>query len=168
MKAINSKAIIFLRIISIIVPFFIEGITSAQGFNNEYSFNYDAAGNRIGVIKLKSAIMIPELQDFEVEIDTYNAYFDKQLFEDEFVSCDEFIVSVHPVPFKKLLYINISSEDKFANYQFGICDISGKNVMKGKLITGGNSLDVFGFPDGIYILKIIYHNKVFQSKIIKE
>lgn len=167
MKTIDSRFVFFLKIVAIILTFLIESTSYGQGFNDEYSFSYDAAGNRIGVIKLKTALMTPDVIDLKIDLDTINSFLNEQLIEDEFCN-DEFSISVYPVPVKRSLNISIATEDECANYLFNLCDISGKNLLSGNLSNGKNTFDVFDYPDGIYILKIIYQKKVFQTKIIKE
>ena len=80
-------------------------------------------------------------------------------------------ITIYPNPNKGIFTININNElstFNFINFQLNITDLTGKIVYL-KNETGNNiKINISDKPNGIYVLKIIYDNKIISRKIIKQ
>ena len=70
---------------------------------------------------------------------------------------------LYPNPVQDILQVDLSGKTGILE----ICNISGKSVLQKQIQDNNTSVDVSGLHDGIYIVRMIYGNQVFTSKIVK-
>jgi trimeric autotransporter adhesin len=76
-------------------------------------------------------------------------------------------IDIYPNPVSDKLTIEFSDNPK-GTYTFYINNMEGREVMSGKITEPKNEIDVSIIPKGIYVVKIIYENKIGLIKIIKD
>ena len=52
--------------------------------------------------------------------------------------------------------------------EYTVSDLCGKNIALGKLSFGQNSLNLQGFPNGMYVISILSDDTTYKYKIIKQ
>ena len=72
-------------------------------------------------------------------------------------------VSIYQDKFEKLLHLRIINTEKIT---LQIYDLSGKMVKKTQLQKGNNLLDMNQFSSGMYIVKLLINQRVFNKKFI--
>jgi ligand-binding sensor domain-containing protein len=72
-------------------------------------------------------------------------------------------LNFYPNPVQNVLHINLSGETGGLQ----IFDISGKCLLQKQITGNERTVDVSGLEEGIYIIKIIYDNKIFTGKVVK-
>jgi hypothetical protein len=81
---------------------------------------------------------------------------------------------VHPNPFNARIRIAVSYQSRpggtVSTVQFSIFDINGKQIKRlnadSRQLTAGITWKPAGLPNGVYILKMMFENKVFIKKLI--
>ena len=78
-------------------------------------------------------------------------------------------IYIYPNPSQKSIIIENDSKNAYELYS-AIFDMQGKNVQEQKLSQGKTTIDISGFPEGMYIVKIINEEGevVKTNKIVKE
>ncbi len=74
-------------------------------------------------------------------------------------------ISIFPNPNSGKFYIQINT--KFENIELTISDISGKIILKQKLNSNSNSIDISNNSKGLYLLQIKADNFIINKKILK-
>jgi ligand-binding sensor domain-containing protein len=72
-------------------------------------------------------------------------------------------LNIYPNPVQNVLHINLSGETGALQ----IFDISGKCLLQKQITGNERTVDVSGLEEGIYIIKVIYDNKIFTGKVVK-
>lgn len=133
--------------------------------NNIPYGNYNLLIDIIGLPSKPLPITISESNPdinvtFALNSDTLTFIPDKKEYSD---------FKIAPNPFSNK--ISIVGENEFkGNSYFTITNISGKNILAGKLrsFTQEETLDLSTLIKGVYILQIVSNNKIFTKKIIKQ
>jgi len=155
MKILNKVILVF--IIIVINNSIIKG-QSVNGIQLEYT--YDANGNRltrtpIEVTLVSKTIIIDTVQNKKNK-PTNSATVD-------------FKINIAPNPTASFVTINMQSTDlkeKF-EFEYTITSITGALILKNKVLANSTDIDLSGFTDGIYLLKLTTNNKNFIYKIVK-
>jgi hypothetical protein len=71
---------------------------------------------------------------------------------------------VYPNPFSSTTIVSAND-----NYEYSVCDLTGKTVQSGKIVIGENQLLLGTLNRGMYLLKLERNGKVaFIERIIKK
>lgn len=121
---------------------------------NKVSYAYDAVGNRVKreiVLATKSMVLSDE---------------DKSTFFTEEVAKRD--IKIYPNPTYGQLAVEISDIDGIKSGTITIITINGQQVLKKKIDTEYNDLDISSKQSGIYILIVEIDGKKTTWKIIKK
>jgi hypothetical protein len=130
----------------------------------DYDFTYDANGNRIKrelhVDKLKSATI-----SFPVSDPSSLKLADKlKTTETDNNAVKTFI---YPNPNKGLLKINVSNMPSNSTTELRIYNLSGTELMVKRNFDSYSEIDINEYKDGVYILRIMINDKLFDWKVVK-
>ncbi len=72
--------------------------------------------------------------------------------------------AVYPNPVNEVVHINVTDAD---NAQLFIYDLTGKQLYENNLLNEENVIDISDYVDGVYMVRVVTHEKVFTKKLIK-
>ena len=124
-------------------------------------FSYDDTGNRT----LRS-ISVPaaNLVEKSAIIDTIN--FAKQhVFDDKL---GDQLIKIYPNPTHGKLKVDIIGYDLTQATAINVYNISGSLILQRKPAKETEDIDLTGYPNSTYIMRIIINGKVSEWKIIKQ
>jgi YD repeat-containing protein len=122
-----------------------------------YSFAYDANGNRIGrTIPLKSTLASQDSSGNIVGEEQYNE------------KIGDIEISLFPNPTKGNIYLNIKNIDQNLSSGLAVYDNSGKLLKTIENLTEYNTIDLSNLPPGSYFIKIIIGDAISDWKVIKD
>ena len=80
---------------------------------------------------------------------------------------DNPVITVSPNPASDYVSINVSNS--LSKYSLSLYNIYGQSLFRTENInTSHYSIDISNFPDGIFIVQIIFKEKIFNYKLIKQ
>ncbi len=137
------------------IAFFFPAITLySQTYEVEYY--YDAAGNRIEREIIYLPVNYASSQFTSNEQDTLHNVLSENLS-----------VDIYPNPVLSVLHVKLNG--KCGNVFFSVFNNNGKQLNKGQLNKGENSVSFENFASGIYYLKIIRNDRTLKNyKIVKQ
>lgn len=126
-----------------------------QSQTSTIEYTYDAAGNRTGraVIVLRSVVIAEEKE------------------EQPFVAFDLFAdlsVRIHPNPTKGFVTVVILNLQQEQQVDLLLFDITGKMLISKQNAGTSTDMDLSGYVNGTYILKVVSGENVYDWKIIKQ
>lgn len=128
-------------------------------------YEYDELGNRI----LRYVIYLNTKSGYTKSGESSKFVADTNYQEEPIISkLDEFVLKVYPNPTKGNLKVEINGESEILNSQVEIFNSNGKMIFSLKKIQREYDLNLFDYPDGIYILRMTLNGKPYDWKIIKK
>ncbi len=138
---------------------------------NAISYNIYESGQLIGntsdTIFVTSATIIPEGNYYTISSLCSNGESELTEVNTILVDNDNIVndlTRIFPNPSDGNFIVEYYGEEAV----YAISDICGKNIARGKLSYGQNSLTLQGFPKGMYIISISSGNMTHKHKIIKQ
>jgi len=130
----------------------------AQQETTEIRFSYDDAGNRISrdVIYLKST---------EVNPADSSGTASPAVFSNLLQGCE---VRVYPNPTRGQLSVEVLNLPAGETYSAEIYTSGGMALLKEEGLSHGHTLDLSGFREGMYVLRIILLRETMTWKVIKD
>lgn len=155
--------------------------------SQQFVYAYDNSGNRISrqlSISTRSLMVIPENSKnsgFDSSKDPgsddskepeKNQGYDNAITDDvgsiPNETTDRVRTIVYPNPTEGILNINIPEYSEDKKGEIRLFDMSGKNIIRQKLLSGTTSIDMSTYNKGIYMLLIIIDGETITHKIIKK
>jgi len=135
--------------------FIFSGIVSSA--HNDYTFVYDAAGNRVErvIIMQRSAKIVGD----EPEEEPKNEPFRDYALDNELI--------LYPNPTKGEFSVEIKNLQAKQKAAIAIYDLQGKLLVQ-KQVLSYTSFNIVDYPAGTYILHITLDNKEIDWKLIKQ
>jgi len=84
------------------------------------------------------------------------------------ITFDNEIITIYPNPTNGIFTINLTSDVSNLISDVCITDLTGKIVYLKEKNGNNFTVNISDKPNGIYILKILYDNKIISRKIIKQ
>ena len=81
---------------------------------------------------------------------------------------DKISIHLSPNPTSDILNIRLDIPTLNNEMEFQLFDLTGKNVLTGKILNTIHNLDLTDFPNGTYMLKINNNDFLFFEKVIKQ
>ncbi len=130
---------------------------NTYGQNHEYTYTYDAAGNRTGRMMVKSAFFPSDLlKDLESKL----PLTDEEITEPKII--------VYPNPTDGHIVIEVTCWPENVALRMLIIDTSGRILVKKSDCSSTESFDISAQPNGIYFLRVDGGNFSHSWKIMKE
>lgn len=123
--------------------FFILFAAYTYGQNHEYTYTYDAAGNRTGRMMVESAFLPSELLK---NLESKLPLTDKEVTGPKII--------VYPNPTDGHIVTEVSGWPKNIPLRMLIIDTSGRILVKKSDCSLTEAFDISGQPNGVYFLKI--------------
>jgi len=137
-------------------------------FSQQYSYEYDNAGNRISrkYVGLKKKL---NLQEDSLLIDSlYNdsiiAKEDMDVYKDNIGDKE---ISIFPNPTKGKLRVEISNIEDGDIIILKVFDLSGREIYSNEKLSNYD-IDLSNYENGVYLLDIILNKEKSYWKIVKE
>ncbi|MGC9471781.1 MAG: T9SS type A sorting domain-containing protein [Bacteroidales bacterium] len=120
------------------------------------NFDFDDNGNRIS--RTLEAYKASQVQFPVME----------NMHKDEIIEEETSLLSInlYPNPINCYLIVDIQTENSEL-FEYCVFDLNGNQLIKGKIQSGHNQLNVSEFKNGIYILRIKQGNIINDWKIVK-
>ena len=155
---------------TILLTVMILPVIVGNSFCQKINFTYDRNGNRltrsIEVTKMKSVVSFPvsnpKSLKSTVEAKVSSESTEKLQGEDQEIS-----MVIYPNPNKGILKINISNLPLNSTNELKLYDLSGIELLSSRNFESYLEIDISGYKDGIYILRIKINEKITDWKIIK-
>jgi len=141
---------------------------SNVAFSQQYSYEYDNAGNRISrkYVDLKKKL---NLQEDSLLIDSlYNdsiiAKEDMDVYKDNIGDKE---ISIFPNPTKGKLWVEVSNIEDGDIIILKVFDLQGREIYSNEKLSNYD-IDLSNYENGVYLLDIILNNEKSYWKIVKE
>ena len=139
-------------------------------FGQPIGFSYDSNGNRT-----KRKLVVEQTSRNKISFPITDPNMIKTLTSKEANAKAQSIqesggdlnVTVYPNPNKGLLKVDLINAPNASKNELILYDLSGKVLMEKKNFDDYLELDLSSVKDGIYILRILINEQVFNWKIIK-
>ncbi|MBT3206892.1 MAG: T9SS type A sorting domain-containing protein [Bacteroidetes bacterium] len=142
-------------------------IINAPSFSQNYTFDYDAAGNRTDRFITLSPPSKAALQD--------TSFVDEEIVEEETTEEEKlhdklgsFDLVVFPNPTKGEVVVQISGEENFGTVSYKVFDIYGKEILSGAKNSNVLQINLSQQVAGTYFLHLEINGKEKSWKIVKE
>ena len=134
-------------------------------FSQNFTYTYDASGNRISRTITVSTLKSEKIYD-TVENALVDTFVPEQVYSDE---VDNKQVKIYPNPTRGELVVQIPKEDTNSPFSIIVTDMSGKVIIQKFVMHEYTDIDITNNPNGMYILQIIADSKKSTEwKIIKK
>jgi hypothetical protein len=139
-------------------------------------YTYDPAGNRINRIislTLSSSSMKVDTslnngtENGSLKRQTDTTTLRSQIFEE---SVGEQKITISPNPTKGLLAVRIQGYEKIATGKTAlyVYTLAGKQLIVQTPLSSSFTVDLSGYPNGVYLLRLVLGDKISEWKIIKK
>ncbi len=124
---------------------------------NTIVFGYDDNGNRTSRVLSAS-------KSRKVEFPLTESQFKEELSEEHESPVS---LNIYPNPTAGILRIDIETGTTYNVSEYHIYDLNGNKMLTGNIYPGSSELDVSSLKNGLYVLRIILGDMVYDWKIIK-
>jgi hypothetical protein len=121
------------------------------------SFGYDEAGNR----KSRYIPLGGQSQAFYETITAVDKVYDENLGDNK-------KLLIYPNPTKGELRIDVQGYEDESNVIISLFSLTGSLLITKKVVSGSETLDLSGYPNASYVLKVVLQDKTSEWVIIKE
>jgi hypothetical protein len=148
------------------------GLAASETFvmNQPITFTYDETGNRTNrnIITLKSTSYIAQRDSLGLEksykgsSSTPGVVFEESLGEQK--------ITIYPNPTKGVLTIEIEDYKSVApeNNSLYVYNLAGRQLLVKTRLGSSFTVDLSGYPNGIYLLKFVLGDKRSEWRVVKE
>lgn len=126
---------------------------------SDFTFIYDAAGNltqRTYVVNMQAKIAKKDISNMNADSSNVVALTDKMK------------VTIFPNPTKGELKLEISGIENNSNVELNLYKPNGQLLLKQKAEQGLTAIDMFSYPAGWYLLKVLSGKTALNFKIVKD
>jgi hypothetical protein len=120
-------------------------------FNIEFeAINNSVLSQSINLIENRRNLLVTEVKTYSLDIE-----WQDKISSGTNVIGNDFVMTIYPQPAKDILMLGFTDES-IIHRNFTITDIVGQKIQSNSLI--GNTIDVSGLTNGIYLLHVNYDN----------
>jgi hypothetical protein len=147
-------------VISIVFVFssFVASSRSVNDSVHEFLFSYDASGNRIQRMKLKSAQAPLTVTSKETSKEV------QPLIEEKL---EELSLNIYPNPTTGIINLDIKGVEN-EKVRLFIFSIQGMLLDEYYVNNGITNINITKYPTGLYLMKVIFKDKTSELKIVKQ